>query len=67
MTINVAIYGNFATVLIALAIYGALLYMVSNQEAHKRIYRNILMPYSNGIKALVIGFIFHEIRTISFW
>ena len=41
MTINVAIYGNFATVLIALAIYGALLYMVSNQEAHKRIYRNI--------------------------
>ena len=56
MTINLAIYGNFAIVSIALAIYGALLYMVSNQEAHKRIYRNILMPYSNGIEALVIGF-----------
>ena len=56
MTINVAIYGNFATVTIALAIYGALLYMVSKQEAHKRIYRNILKPCSNGIEALVIGF-----------
>lgn len=51
----------------ALAIHGALLHMATNQEAHKRIYGNILMPYSNGIKALVIGFIFHEIRTISFW